>query len=68
MNLKRFEIFDREQREFVNVNPDDISAVTEYHDRRAYGGQQPVSKIILKSGKEFVVCGHVAREIQEPAQ
>lgn len=67
MKLKRFEMFDPSEREYLNVNPEDVSAIREYHDRRAYGGPQkkPVSKITMKSGKEFVVCGHVAEELQE---
>lgn len=53
------------ERQTAHIEPNEVAAVKEYQDRRAYGGNCSVSKIILRSGAEFVVNGHVARRIRE---
>ncbi len=66
MTLVKFRVWESvTEGEHVFVNPAEVAAVREYRDRRAYGGFNDVSKIVLNSGESFVVCGHAARELGE---
>lgn len=54
--------------EKIFVDPCRVVSVREYRDRRAYGGFNEVSQILLVTGDKFVVHGHVAKIIDEAAK